>query len=414
MSGMFESKADGASRRQARYDQESQARKKSKKLTIIVIAVFLILFLISFTLNSVFIRRTLPILTVGDVNFTVVEFEYFFNTEVTDYSNAMWQFMGVEGQEHMVFDRDLPLSAQTHEETGGTWTEYFEQRAIDTMTNLAVVYTAAREVGFTISEEHFENIDAEVARYEESAEMFEIPLELMLQHLLGYAITEEIFRSILEFVETANAFSEYMRTTFIFTTEQKRQYFNENREDLGFFDDGDYYTTTFRHILIMPDEVNFWDFDLGMDDPEYIELSERAAAEATVRAEEVWDRFVGLGSTEAALIQLVEEGHSDDTAPEGLYENIAKAHFNGVDLSAMQVVIELQEWLFYEGREIGDVEMVRTADFGYHIMYFLGYGDKFFEIVAEDGLRTQSVENWSENLPGRPASRRFGFFLVSV
>lgn len=41
-----------------------------------------------------------------------------------------------------------------------------------------------------------------------------------------------------------------------------------------------------------------------------------------------------------------------------------------------EMVTEFNDWLFDEARVSGDVEIVKTEDYGYHIMYYIGDGER--------------------------------------
>ena len=41
-----------------------------------------------------------------------------------------------------------------------------------------------------------------------------------------------------------------------------------------------------------------------------------------------------------------------------------------------QMVTEFNDWLFDSSRQVGDVEIVKTESYGYHIMYFDGEGER--------------------------------------
>ena len=82
MSGLFDKRSDGATRREARTQKEQQARQKSRIIAISVLLVVALLFVAALFINSNFIRRTLPAITIGGRSFTAAEFDYFYNMAV--------------------------------------------------------------------------------------------------------------------------------------------------------------------------------------------------------------------------------------------------------------------------------------------------------------------------------------------
>jgi len=178
-------------------------------------------------------------------------------------------------------------------------------------------------------------------------------------------------------------------------------------------DNNNYHTAGMRQILMLRDDVNPEDFTDGVSDPGYISAVEQAERDLQARAEQVNALFTATGETEDALIGLMSD-HSDDTTPGGEYDNIAKYSYQSSHLSVMKVVPEIEDWLFTEGRAVSDTGLVYTEAYGYHLLYFTGFGELFFELMADDRMRTRDHSEWSQSLvPGEPV-KRAAFILVHM
>jgi len=384
---------------------------------------------------------------------------------------------------------------------------------------------AAREYGFELSEEHYGTIGYELFLIEMEAEYTpDIPSpNVLLQRMYGNGMNMNVFRGLLEFMMTADAFSEHMRTLPEYSETELNNYYLQNADDLDVFsirvlpivaefgddetpdynnisdeilaaardmarnladtieteedliaaaldyndivflnpestfrqmhgenlselyldwllksdrvhgditvidtetganilffvsrDANNYYTTSMRQILILRDTVSPADFLLGVDDPDYIAAVELAEKDARERAQWVDGLFTSQGKTEDALLALLEE-HSDEATEGGFYEGITKFSYQGFDFRSMKVVPELEEWLFEEGRRLGDSKLIETEAFGFHLMYFTGFGDKLFShIIADDRMRTQQHNEWLDSITvGEPIKHR-AFIFVSV
>ncbi|MCL2392265.1 MAG: hypothetical protein FWC66_06600 [Oscillospiraceae bacterium] len=190
---------------------------------------------------------------------------------------------------------------------------------------------------------------------------------------------------------------------------------------LGYFvllfverDDNNYYTTAMRQILLLRDDVHPEDFPLGQHDPEYLEAREIAETEARARAEAAYAAFQAGNSSEQAMINIIpefsdeyeEDGFNDNV---GFYEDIARFEFQSVRNRFLQVVPELQDWLFDESRELGDSALVRTELFGYHLVYFAGRGENMRQFIAEEEMMTRDHAEWIENLPEVEVETHFTF-----
>jgi len=520
---MFDAKPDKAKRKVERTLKEEKAKKKSRIITTTVIIVFILFLSLAMVINSNWIRRTLPVITIDGISFSTAEFEYYFNAQYIEYLNFMSQFQGMGVA---LPDQNRPLSSQIYDpETGETWADIIAQSAYSRMQGLVGLYNLAVEHGFELSEEHYDNIEYEILILEMEAEMMpHTPsATALLQRMYGNSINVDVFRSILEFISMAEQYSIYIRNSFEYTDQELENYYQENSDDLDIFsfrifnitaelpaegtedyDDAkaemliaaqvmareiadeietpddfidaalayndslypqpdstlreaqgervdelysswltdkntnigdikvfdteqgaaivylvsrnknDYYTTGMRQILILRDSVSPADFAEGEDDPEYLEALENAQKDAMERAQKVDALFISEGKTEDALLGLMEE-HSDDNTPGGFYEGISMFAYQGADFRAMRVVPELEEWLFEEGRIKGDSKLIETEAFGFHLMYFTGFGDKLFShIIAEDRMRTTEHNEWLDSIIVGLPVKHIGFTLVNI
>lgn len=103
--------------------------------------------------------------------------------------------------------------------------------------------------------------------------------------------------------------------------------------------------------------------------------------EAKKKAEEVLALYNAGEKTPEAFAQLALE-YTDDGNGEkgGLYENVLKG----------QMVTEFEDWIYDEKREAGEVEIVFTKDYGYHIMYYVGEGQTAWKVTADNYLKNDA------------------------
>jgi hypothetical protein len=523
MSGMFDSKTDKASRKQARTQKEEQDKRKSRKIAITVTVAFLLIFCVAFLLNSNILRRTLPVLTIDGVDFSTTEFEYFFNADYMEYMNFMSQFQGMGD---MMPDQNRPLSSQIYNhETGETWAEMITSITLERLSGLVQLYNAAIAADFSLSDEDIAGIEDDIARAEMEAMMYGFPsTDSLLQQMFGNSINERIYREVLEFTAIATSYSIHMRDSFEYSDAELNEYYAENADSLDVFtyrmltvfaeypeetdlpddeaeedainnayftalgiadgiedeydfineamgydfwsysqpestlrtvqgerletdlspwlldgirafgditvirteqganiiffvsrEDNSYHTVGMRQILILRDYVNPEEFDEMDDDSEteYLLALETAENEARERAELVHELFIAAGSAEQALLDLMEE-HSDDTTEGGYYSQISRFTYHGTTANSMKVVPEIENWLFDESREIGDSELIYTADFGYHLIYFTGFYERLSDLMADDRLRAAEHSEWIDSFVSSEPVRRAAFILVNV
>ncbi len=146
------------------------------------------------------------------------------------------------------------------------------------------------------------------------------------------------------------------------------------------FDNNDYNTVDFRHILIKA---------VADEDGNY---SEEALTAAREKAEELLAQWQE-DPTEDHFAEMANENSEDNgsNSTGGLYEMVAKN----------TMVPGVNDFLFNEGHVVGDTGIVfgeSTAYTGYHVMYFAGENRRNSYILAEDAKRIEDFDAKSNEL----------------
>jgi len=538
MSGLFDKKTESANHRQARTQKEQKAKRKTRIVSISVVSALALVFLGALFVNSNFIRRTLPAVTIGGIKFSAAEFDYFYNSAFFEYNDWINQQLAdmPELVDSMLPSRDSPHSSQIYDpDTGDTWADFFSGRAMEQMSSLVQFYNTAMAAGFKITDETRDNVEYQVTgllaegEYYSSLDPQNYPnAESYLKRLYGGSMTEGVLRKILTFVYTAVTYSEQVRDGFAFSDAEIEAYYLENRDDLDVFryrvllvpaetvyesdydtdeefaeaeeaalvyarnsaheiafeifdeegfieaalmydeysypdgpstlaeqqgetlepalipwlmdearyygevttidldygtavlfyierDDNDYYTTAMRQMLFMRETVSPAEFEYGEDDPAYTEALIEADSAARQRAEAVFDKFTFGGSTEDKLLELIETEESDDTTEGGYYAGMTRFpyQYRSRNEFAMKVVPEIEDWLFSGYRQPGDSGLVSTEAYGYHLLYFMGYGQRFRDLIATDRLVERDFTGWTESLPEVEAKKNWAFLFTT-
>ncbi|MEG1790329.1 MAG: peptidylprolyl isomerase [Oscillospiraceae bacterium] len=140
----------------------------------------------------------------------------------------------------------------------------------------------------------------------------------------------------------------------------------------------DYQTAAFRHVLIR-----------ATDSDEDGEISDKEIDAAKKTAEELYSQWKSGDTTEDSFAALAKENSTDGGSKEngGLYENVAMG----------QMVGSVNDFIYADGRMPGDSAVVFNKDSnytGYHIMYFVGYGDRYCDYLADSNLRNTAATEW--------------------
>jgi len=519
MSVANDKKIEKAKRREERTRKEQQEKRRLRIISIIVIVVLAVLISGAVFINSKYIRRSLTAISVGGVNFSAAEFDFFYNSTASEYSEYMTSQLGDYASAY------LPTSGKSHAsqiydpETGETWADFFTAYTIEKVSSQVQYYNSAKANGFTMPDEAREAIDNEIDTYKLYADMYGISLDTFIQTYIGVNLNEKVIRNVLEFIYTASSYAESVRDSFTYTDQEIAACYAENKESMDsityrYFlvyketvsesdyetheeydeanasaleeasaiaaeiitrvnseedfineareydpetylrdgstlrtypgswlssdykewlldenreygdvftadmsngtyvvlfinrDPNEYRMVSMNQILISRQELDMDDYEEGASDPVYLEAFKLVDDAAKANAEDVMNLFVEGGATKEKLIELMAD-HSDDTAPEGYYDLISKNSANN------KMVAEIEEWLFAPERQVGDYKLIRTEDYGYHLVYFDGFGDRYCDYLADTKLRDADYSAWEEGLAPVEAVKHWAYIFRS-
>jgi hypothetical protein len=146
-------------------------------------------------------------------------------------------------------------------------------------------------------------------------------------------------------------------------------------------DTNDYKLVDFRHILIQAEDTD--------GDGEY---SDEEIAAAQSQAQDIYDQWLAGEATEDSFAELANEYSTDTGSNEngGLYEDVYK--------DAM--VEPINDWLFADGRQAGDTELVSydgSSYTGTHVLFFVGTDDlTYAQYEADSAMRSNDYNAWLE------------------
>lgn len=109
------------------------------------------------------------------------------------------------------------------------------------------------------------------------------------------------------------------------------------------------------------------------------------ADEALKKANSLLDTFKSGDKTETSFATLAKENSADEGSEDGYYEV-----YRG------RMVPEFENWSFDSSRKTGDTGIVKS-DYGYHIIYFIGDGDQYRNVLAAQEKRTNDYNAWFES-----------------
>ena len=133
-------------------------------------------------------------------------------------------------------------------------------------------------------------------------------------------------------------------------------------------DTHDYALPNARHILISVSDTT----------------DEEAMATAKETAEKLLAEYEAGEHTEDAFAAIGDDAYADGTAAESArYE----------DITPGQMVEDFENWCFDASRQVGDTGIVEST-YGYHVMYFSGFGTNYRMKLVEDEQRGNVYTDW--------------------
>ena len=133
-------------------------------------------------------------------------------------------------------------------------------------------------------------------------------------------------------------------------------------------DTHDYALPNVRHILISVSDTT----------------DEEAMAAAKETAEKLLAEYEAGEHTEDAFAAIGDAAYADGTAAESArYE----------DITPGQMVEDFENWCFDSSRQVGDTGIVEST-YGYHVMYFSGFGTNYRMKLVEDEQRGNAYSDW--------------------
>ena len=474
-----EAEANSDTVKKVKKQKKPMTPGKAKKVRSVIGTIVAILVVVVFALlifvNSGVLQKNATAVTVGSHKLTPVEFNYFYQDTYANVKSSMssyWSYM---------VDTTKPIEDQEcmMSEDGGTWKDYITQSAIDSATQMYTLYDAAKEAGYTLTEDAQSSLDSATESIETYAKSQGFKnADDYLEEFYGKGSTAASYVDYLTVQQYAAGYATDKSDSFTYTDEELRTYYNDNKKDFDkvtyrvfnvatenddtaaaketadamqaeldsteksfsdaaykyapedskeSYEDADYtLRRNYGYSSISTDYAD-WLFDearvagesqviatssgyavvmfISRNDNQYNTVDVRhilvqvAAtgedgestdadwADCKAKMDEIQAEWEASDMTEDTFAAMAEE-KSEDTGSAsngGLYEDVYKG----------QMKAEFEDWCFDETRQVGDWGVVKT-DYGYHLMYYVGTGDEYWKILADNAKRSDDYDAWYE------------------
>jgi len=304
-----------------------------------------------------------------------VEFNYY-------YWGQYYYVVAAYGQNlSSFFDVTKPLDGQMFDETM-TWQEFFVENAISAFIQTKGLVFDAKAAGFEMPEETRAVLEQTLLELQSYADEYKdeyADLDEYIAASYGEGATFETFSTYLEESYLSSAYTEKLYNDLSFTDAEIEEYYDTYAADYeaaGMPKD-ETHVVDARHILVA--------FEADAEG----NVTEDAKAAAKEEAQKLYDQWQADGGTEEAFAALAT-ANTDDTATAasgGLCGTIAPG----------DTVAAFNDWVFAEGRQPGDCELVET-EFGWHVVYFVQEGDLLWKLAAKSDLTYETMQGTVEQI----------------
>ncbi|MEA4823438.1 MAG: peptidylprolyl isomerase [Clostridiaceae bacterium] len=329
------------------------AARKAKNRKILITVAIILAAAIIITPLSLFangsVYRITKVATVGDENYSVAEYNYYFYTAyLTTYNN----FYNTYGDyTSYILDKEKPLNEQQYSEDL-TWADYFKESALSNMRNVAMLCAEAEKAGFSFNEEQQTELKNMIDAAGTTASYYGYSTAAYLSSAYGSGMTEKIFERCVTMSYTAEIYAQSIIDTMTYTKDQLQARYDA--------DPNNYDTISF-HMFLVPSVVA----EGGTE--------EEAMAAAKVNA----DEMAANVKTTAEFAEYVRKLCSEDDLANYEDDNATIQHY--IKYSAVSSY-EFGDWLFDTARAAGDT-YVAAASGGYQVVMFLDREDTHYNLV---------------------------------
>lgn len=337
--------------------------------------------------------------TVGDRELTNGKLQVYYWMEVYTYLNYNGQYAISKG-----LDYALPLDQQYYAEYGGTWQQFFLDKALDSWHEEQSLALSATDNGITLTPEA--QIDLDNLRKELAASVSEggySSINAMLQHDMGAGCDFDDYYSYRYTYTLANTWFTAKSEEVLeqMTDADVERFYAAHRDELNANgiskSSGLMYSV--RHILLKPPGG-------AVDSEGVTTYTEEEYDRCRQEAQKLMDQWLEEGGGEDLFAQYANDYSADEgsNTTGGLYEGLKET---------TDILEEFVEWYSDPQREVGDYGLVRTSR-GYHIMYLSDMAPEW-EVTCRKGLLSQASEDFVNEAKAKyPIETTYKNIVLSV
>ena len=346
-----EERAETGETKQVKRVNTVKIKKRNRIIKSAVATVVVILLIVAIIFNSTLFTANMTALAIGEHDYTAVEFNYYYQTTFMNAYNNLYSQYG-EYTSYLL-DGNKPLSEQQYSETQ-SWDDFFQESAIKTMQQSAILYDAAIADGYTLTAEEKATIDSTITAAKTAAT--QAGFGTFKQYLTAYygkGFTESAYKEILTEQAIAASYSNKLVEEFgaQYTEELLLEKYDSVRND--------YDLLSYCYYFVD-----------GSEDPENGIDADTAMNKAYSIAQEI-----ASAKTEEDFAALVEQNCSEEE--KATFADHTAVQRNNIAPSA--IAGNYREWLSDPARQYGETTYGEGTN-GYYVVLFVGRNDNSFNM----------------------------------
>ena len=368
------SKTNEQEHKKTKYDLKMEARRKAEKKEKVTATVFrtvCIALLAAIVLTAGYFSVTMiadivnannkPYLTVGDHTLSQVEYDYYYNSTISNYLNTYASFLS-----YMGLDTSVPYDEQQYSEDM-TWQEYFEQTTIDQLKQEFALLDEAEKNGFEY--DTTDDYNSFIDQAKSAADSDSVSLQAYYKTMFGQYATAKNMKPLIDNTYIANAYYQKLLDDNKPSDDEITSYYNDNKADY--------------------DQFAYYSFSFASSDYEDSTTSIDALAEEMKAKVDAGEDFETLCKEYAPDDKKDTYGASDGSEA-SLTQGVTGSTQNS----------DFRSWLTDESRKAGDTVVIKNNDGStYYVLKFVSrtYDDSCKDTISSS-LASDAVSEYINGL----------------
>lgn len=329
--------------KKVREAEELAKQRRSNMLYGLIAALFVLVAAVVLVWNSNVIQRTSTAVTVGGQKYSAAQVDYFYHSTYNNLRNSQYaSYMSLSSVNDLstatLTDMDKLVLGVSDDMT---WDAFLKDAAVKSLTEVTALNNAAKEEGFTFTDEMQKDVDDTMAQLKEAAASNGISLSSYVKAVFGKNVTMSTLKDLLKTVTMVSHFDSKHESSLTYSLEDLEKSYSENTKQ--------YDVVSYESIYFTGTAPSTTDAD-GKTVAPTEEESAAAKAAAKEAADEALRRYQNGESLSDIAASMDNATYSSPNAA---------TYSNNV----------VGEWIFADERQNGDTALLESDPNQYLVVF---------------------------------------------